>query len=155
MRHIGIYCIMLLAIISSACSGSEGDYLDINSEWLKKEWILDGRINDRNITSMVPDGMISYWKDEGAESMWLVPCFSVHHYKDGASINPGQLTYGNKTNLMKEKQTDKEIIFRKVEDFTLTKKAIVRFSPGDGVGKYILHVNYEGKDYRLNGYPKN
>ena len=155
MRHIGTYCIMLMAIITSACSRSEGDYLEINSEWLQKEWILDGKINDRNITSMNPDGMISYWMDKSSESLWLVPCFSVYHYKDGTTIRPGQLTYGSKTNLMKEKQTDKEIIFRKVEDFTLTKKAIVRFLSGYQEGKYILHVNYEGKDYKLNGYPKN
>lgn len=152
MNKILMYWMLILLI--SACS-DEKEYLEVNPELIKKEWKLDGRIGDKNITGMKPNGRTTFWidNDESTGAVKSLPCYSVEYYKDGTNIRPGQLTFGSASTFVVEKYNKKDIVLKKEENHYLTSTAIVRILHDNENGKYILHINYEGKDYELNGYP--
>lgn len=152
MNKILKYWILILFI--SACSDGE-EYLDINPELIKKEWKFDGRIGNKNIIGMRPNGRTTIWvdNDESTEAVKSLPCYSVEYYKDGTSIRPGQLTFGSTSTFIVEKYNKKDIVLKKEENHYLTSTAIVRILQDNENGKYIFHINYDGKDYELNGYP--
>ena len=153
MNKILTYWILILLV--SACSDGK-EYLEVNPELIKKEWKLDGKIGNKNITGMKPNGRTTFWVDnnESTGAVKSLPCYSVEYYKDGTSIKPGQLTFGSASTFIVEKYNKKDIVFKKEENHYLTSTAIVRFMEGDENGKYILHINYDGKNYELRGYPK-
>lgn len=151
-RRIFVLFGALLTVFLCGCSDN-GGYLDIQPEWLRKEWKLEGRIDGCDISSSKWVGMKIYW-DEKEEFYIAGPTIEIGYDKDATSIRPGQLTYGHIAWFLIDEDDGDKLVLRRMNGEELTYTVIVRFLQEDNDGTYTLHVNYEGKSYQLKGYPK-
>lgn len=143
---------LLITLFLMGCSSND-DYLEIDPSWLRKEWILDGRIEGMDILSSKYVGTKSYWNEKEG-GYFLGPTLEVSYYKGGVSLHPGQLTYGDIAWFLIGEDEGSEFMLRRMNGNELTYTVKIRFLKGNSEGRYLLHVDYGGKKYELKGYPK-
>lgn len=150
-RVLVLFCI-LNAFLLTGCSSNE-DYLEIDPSWARKEWKLDGRIDGMDISSSTYVGTKAYW-NEKENGYFLGPTLEVSYSKAGSSFYPGQLTYGSIAWFLIDEDKGNKLILQRINGNDLTYIVKVQFLNGESEGSYLLHVNYDGKNYELKGYPK-
>lgn len=150
MKDFLKFCILSVLILVSSCSGGE-EYLNINPEWFQKEWKIEGKIGNQVVVGSKFGGLQIYY-DEQEDAYILKESLLVSHYQEGATLQPGQLTFGSDSHFIIMGASTDKLTLRRLNGDELTKTAIVRFLRGEQEGLYIFHVNYEGKDYTLSGF---
>lgn len=126
--------------------------MDVN--WQCKSWNLDGEIDGKIITGTeTTDVAINIYDEETDTYSWSVGLKIFYHEKETNSHQsiPNALLF----TFYNVDYVHNALELRKVVNGNfLTSKAFVSFQDGEDEGRYILHVNYDGKDYELKGYPK-
>lgn len=143
---------ILVVFFLLGCSSND-DYLEIDSSWFRKEWKLDGKIDDMDILGSKYVGTKAYW-NEKEDGYFLGPTLEVSYNKAGSSFHPGQLTYGSIAWFLIDEDKGNKLILQRMNGNDLTYIVKVQFLDGESEGSYLLHVNYDGKNYELKGYPK-
>ena len=156
------YWLILITLFMFACSQNDNDiindtFLELDKvKWWGPTWIIDGEIEGQVLTKAEPSKFIEFWDDE-RNDYFQTTSIKVTHYLKGTNLPSIQSNIENETRFASYNinYADNSITLRKVENRHLTNTAIVRFISSNEEGKYIIHVNFDGKDYKLKGYPTN